>query len=398
VVGAGLVGLAVGRALAEAFPGISILLLEKEPQVASHQSRRNSGVVHSGLYYRPGSLKARLCVEGRAAVEGLGAAGAIPYRRTGKLVIATHPAEMPALDELEWRGRSNGLAGITRLGPADIAAFEPEAVGLAAIHVPEAGVADFGALARLLLGDLLSGGAVVVTGHEVTAIDRAGDGVTVTAGSERFDCRVLVNCAGLHSDRVAGLAGIDPPVRIVPFRGEYYRLSEEAAPLVKGLVYPVPDPRFPFLGVHFTRRIDGTVEVGPNAVLALGREQYRGSPPVWGDFWETLTNRGFRRLARRHWRAGLREMLSSRSTTLYSRLARRLVPAIRRRHLERGGVGIRAQAIAPDGSLVDDFVIERADSTTHVLNAPSPGATASLAIGRYVAEQIRPMLTRPRPD
>ena len=398
MVGAGLVGLAVGRALAEAFPGISILLLEKEPQVASHQSGRNSGVVHSGLYYRPGSLKARLCVEGRAAVEGLGAAGAIPYRRTGKLVIATHPAEMPALDELEWRGRSNGLAGITRLGPADIAAFEPEAVGLAAIHVPEAGVADFGALARLLLGDLLSGGAVVVTGHEVTAIDRAGDGVTVTAGSERFDCRVLVNCAGLHSDRVAGLAGIDPPVRIVPFRGEYYRLSEEAAPLVKGLVYPVPDPRFPFLGVHFTRRIDGTVEVGPNAVLALGREQYRGSPPVWGDFWETLTNRGFRRLARRHWRAGLREMLSSRSTTLYSRLARRLVPAIRRRHLERGGVGIRAQAIAPDGSLVDDFVIERADSTTHVLNAPSPGATASLAIGRYVAEQIRPMLTRPRPD
>jgi len=226
----------------------------------------------------------------------------------------------------------------------------------------------------------------------VTAIDHVTDGVTVRFGGEQLFARVLVNCAGLQSDRVASLAGVTPSVRIVPFRGEYYQLRDDAAGLIRGLIYPVPDPRFPFLGVHFTRRIDGSVEVGPNAVLALGREHYRGERAEWADVRETLSTRGFRKLAYRHWRSGARELMSSRSRTLYSRLARRLVPAVRRSHLLPGGAGVRAQAVTADGALVDDFVIERIGATVHVLNAPSPGATASMAIGRHVAAEVLPGL------
>lgn len=385
IVGAGLVGLAVGRALMERHEGISLLVLEKEDRVAAHQSSHNSGVVHSGLYYRPGSLKARLCVEGRDEVFRVCGAEGIPFRRSGKLVIASDRSEIAALDELELRGRANGLSGLVRLGPQGIRDIEPEAVGLEALHVPEAGVADFPALAAHLASRLTAGGADVATGRAVSAIEHGASGVAVTAGGERFAAKLLVNCAGLHSDRVAALAGIEPPVRIVPFRGEYYRMQEPAAGLVRALVYPVPDPRFPFLGVHFTRRIDGTVEVGPNAVLALGREHYRGSSPTWSDVREVAGTPGFRRLAATHWRAGLGELVRSKSARLYARQARRLVPAVRRADLLPGGAGVRAQAVARDGSLVDDFVIEEAGPTVHVLNAPSPGATASLAIGRHVA-------------
>ena len=394
VVGAGLVGLATARGLAEKLPGVSILILDKEGQIAAHQSSHNSGVVHSGLYYRPDSLKARLCVEGRDAVYEVCESEGIPVRRSGKLVIATEPAEIPALDELERRGRANGLAGLTRLGPDGIKEHEPEAAGIDALHVPEAGVADFPALAAHLSAELRKGGAEIRLGSEVTAIDLSIDGVEVTAGAERYRARSLVNCAGLHCDRVAALAGVRSPVRIIPFRGEYYRLSDEAQTLVKTLIYPVPDPRFPFLGVHFTRRIDGSVEVGPNAVLALGREQYRGVGPVWSDLREVLGSSGFRRLAMKHWMSGTKELLSSRSRRLYARLARRLVPATKSDHLIEGGAGVRAQAVNPDGSLVDDFVIEKAGSSVHVLNAPSPGATASLAIGRHIAAQVEPLLTR----
>lgn len=392
IVGAGLVGLAVARALVDVFDGISLVVVDKEDGVARHQSSHNSGVVHSGLYYKPGSLKARLCVEGRRAVYELCETEGIAYRQSGKLVIATDESELPALDELERRGNANGLEGLRRIGPEEITEFEPHATGIAALHVPEAGVADFPAIAAHHSTELETAGAEVVTGAEVTAIEHRGDGVRVEAGEHRFTASLLINCAGLHSDRVAALAGVQSDVRIVPFRGEYYRLVDDASDLVRTLIYPVPDPRFPFLGVHFTRRIDGTVEVGPNAILALGREHYRGVAPDWRELGSILAHRGFRRLAMRNWLSGTSEMLNSRSTRLYARLARRLVPALEKADLVAGGAGVRAQAVDSAGNLVDDFVIEKAANTVHVLNAPSPGATASIAIGRYIADQVQPLL------
>ena len=392
IVGGGLVGLAVARALGEGLDGVSLLVLDKEPEVARHQSSHNSGVVHSGLYYRPGSLKARLCVEGRRALYDLCAESGIRYNESGKLVIATDSSELPALDELERRGKANGLRGLRRIGGGEIAEIEPAATGIAALHVPEAGVADYPAIAAHHASRLVAAGAVIVTNAEVTGIAHESDGVSVTTANQHFAARILVNCAGLQSDRVAALAGISSEVRIVPFRGEYYRLAEEARDLVRALIYPVPDSRFPFLGVHFTRRIDGTVEVGPNAVLALGREHYRGEKADWGELCSILAHRGFRKLAMRHWLSGATEVVNSRSRRLYARLARRLVPALRKEHLIVGGVGVRAQAVDNQGNLVDDFVIEKAGNTIHVLNAPSPGATASIAIGSHIAERVRPLL------
>lgn len=392
IVGAGLVGLAVARALGSSHPGLDVVIVDKERHVAAHQSSHNSGVVHSGLYYEPGSLKAKLCVEGRETVYELAHQFGIPVRRCGKLVIASHPSEIPALDELERRGRANGLTGMTRLGPQGIRDHEPAAVGIEALHVPDAGVIDYGVLADHLADELVSAGTTVKVGHAVTAIDHLDGDVAITIGSQRIYASVVVNCAGLQSDLVADLAGARPTIRIVPFRGEYYQLSVDAAKLVRGLIYPVPDSRFPFLGVHFTRRIDDAVEVGPNAVLALGREHYRGSTPQWADVAQTLSTKGFRRLAVRHWRSGMRELVSSRSRRLYARSARRLVPSISRTDLLPGNAGVRAQAVSPNGGLVDDFVIETFGSTVHVLNAPSPGATASMAIGRYVAGQVEALL------
>jgi len=368
------------------------VVFDKEDDVARHQSSHNSGVVHSGLYYTPGSLKARLCVEGRKAVYDLCETEGIAHSRSGKLVIATDPSEIHALDELERRGNANGLVGMRRIGPNEIRELEPGAIGIAALAVPEAGVADFAAIARHHADWLTTSGASIMTGSEVSSIANLDGRVEVVAGERRFTLQALVNCAGLHSDRVAALAGVRSGVRIVPFRGEYYRLRKDAQHLVRALIYPVPDPRFPFLGVHFTRRVDGSVEVGPNAVLALGREHYRGVAPDWSELGTILAHPGFRRLAMRHWRSGTSEMLNSRSTRLYSRLARRLVPGLRREHLEPGGAGVRAQAVDPSGKLVDDFVIETAGNTVHVLNAPSPGATASIAIGRYLGDLVRPLL------
>jgi L-2-hydroxyglutarate oxidase len=377
----------------EKYPGSSVVLLDKEAGVAAHQSSHNSGVAHSGLYYRPGSLKARLCVEGRAELERLCDSASIPFRRLGKLVIATDSAELGALDELERRGRANGLTGLRRLDLAGIREIEPAATGLQGLHVPEAGVVDFPGVADHLAAELQRNGAEVRTGLEVTAIDHEADGARIVAGDQEVRARIMVNCAGLHSDRVAALAGVESDIRIVPFRGEYYTLDPEVSHLVKGLVYPVPDPRFPFLGVHFTRRVDDSVEVGPNAVLSLGREQYRGSPIGWGDVKEVMALRGFWKLASRHWRTGGAEMLRSKSRALYARSAQRLIPALRSDHLGQGGVGVRAQALGRDGRLVDDFVIEEVGATLHVLNAPSPGATASLAIGAHIAGLLRPQLT-----
>jgi len=388
IIGAGLVGLGVGRALTETYPGIRIVVVEKEQSVAVHQSGHNSGVAHSGLYYRPGSLKAQLCVEGRRALEQFCLEGDIPFRESGKLVIASQSSEIPALDELEQRGRANGLTGIRRLDAAGIREVEPDAIGVSAIHVPEAGVVDFPGVAARLAEVLVRTGSEIRLGSGVDSIALDTSGARIRAGDDEIRTRVVVNCAGLQSDRVAALAGVHTDVRIVPFRGEYYTLAPEAQHLVRALIYPVPDPRFPFLGVHFTRRIDDRVEVGPNAVLALGREHYRGTSPDWAEVRETLGLPGFRRLARKYWRTGASEMLRSRSRSRYARSARVLVPGVRPQDLIPGGAGVRAQAVAPDGRLLDDFVIEESGSSVHVLNAPSPGATSSLAIGAHIARVV----------
>ena len=385
IIGAGLVGLGVARALSESRPGIGIVIVDKEATVAAHQSSHNSGVAHSGLYYRPGSLKARLCVEGRRRLKDYCSVAGIAFEESGKLVIATKPSELEPLAELERRGRANGLSGLTRVDGEGIRELEPAAVGLQALHVPEAGVVDFPAVAARLADDLLDDGAHIRTEFGVETIEHHEGGARIRSADQEIQARVVVNCAGLYSDLVAAVAGVRSQVRIVPFRGEYYTLEPEAKHLVRGLIYPVPDPRFPFLGVHFTRRIDGSVEVGPNAVLAVGREHYRDADPDWGELRRTLGDRGFRRLVMKHWRTGATEMIRSRSRSLYARSAQALVPAIRPEHLIPGGAGIRAQAVSPDGALLDDFVIEEAGSTVHVLNAPSPGATASMAIGAHVA-------------
>lgn len=382
VIGGGIVGLATARAIAQARPGVELAVLEKESEVGMHQTGHNSGVLHSGLYYKPGSLKARLCVDGQRRMARFCEAEGIDVARSGKIVVASTPEEIPAMEELERRGNQNGLVGIRRLGSDEIAEFEPHAVGVAALHVPESGVVDYPAVARRL-AETLPGD--VLTDHGVTGIRRWTGGIELSTQGETVRTRVLVNCGGLHSDRIATMAGVDSPVKIVPFRGEYYTLTDEAAGLVNALIYPVPDPRFPFLGVHFTRRIDGTVEVGPNAVLALGREHYRGAPPTWGDVWETVTFPGFLRLAARYWRTGAAEAWRSAWRATYARSARTLVPGIRAEHLEPGGAGVRAQAVTPAGALVDDFSIVTTEDSVHVLNAPSPGATASLAIGEHVA-------------
>ncbi|MDH4307083.1 MAG: L-2-hydroxyglutarate oxidase [Acidimicrobiia bacterium] len=385
VIGGGIIGLATATAIARRLSGCSIAVLEKEPSVGAHQTGHNSGVLHSGLYYKPGSLKARLCVEGQRQMAAYCEEHGLAFRRSGKIVVASYPHELPAMEELYRRGIENGLEGLRRLSSAEIREIEPHATGVAALSVPEAGVVDYPAVTRHLASGLQGD---VILGFGVSAIANAVDGVTISSEGSSVRAKFVVNTAGLHSDRVARMAGVEPPVQIIPFRGEYYTLTPDAASLVNALIYPVPDPRFPFLGVHFTRRVDGSVEVGPNAVLALGREHYRGSRPNAGDVAETLRYAGFRKLVGRYWRTGAAEAWRSARRSTYARSARVLVPSIQPEHLETGGAGIRAQAVTPDGALVDDFSIVQTDSAVHVLNAPSPGATASLAIGSHIAALV----------
>jgi len=385
VIGGGIIGLATATAIARRLSGCSIAVLEKEPSVGAHQTGHNSGVLHSGLYYKPGSLKARLCVEGQRQMAAYCEEHGLAFRRSGKIVVASYPHELPAMEELHRRGIENGLEGLRRLSSAEIREIEPHATGVAALSVPEAGVVDYPAVTRHLASGLQGD---VILGFGVSAIANAVDGVTISSEGSSVRAKFVVNTAGLHSDRVARMAGVEPPVQIIPFRGEYYTLTPDAASLVNALIYPVPDPRFPFLGVHFTRRVDGSVEVGPNAVLALGREHYRGSRPNAGDVAETLRYAGFRKLVGRYWRTGAAEAWRSARRSTYARSARVLVPSIQPEHLETGGAGIRAQAVTPDGALVDDFSIVQTDSAVHVLNAPSPGATASLAIGSHIAALV----------
>lgn len=382
VIGGGIVGLSTAYALTRAAPGTRVTVLEKEPGPARHQTGRNSGVIHSGVYYRPGSLKARFAVRGAAEMVKFCAEYGIEHKVTGKLIVATGRDELPRLHALVQRGRENGIP-VRELGPAQITEYEPEARGLAAIHVGTTGICDFGAVAAQLAE---VSNADIRYDEQVIAVDRRAWGVAVrTASGTVVRARVLVNCAGLHCDRVALLAGDEPGMRIVPFRGEYYELTRPD--LVRGLIYPVPDPAFPFLGVHLTRGIEGGVHVGPNAVPALAREGYSWSAVRPLELAGTLGWPGSWRIARRHWRYGAGELHRSLSKRAFATAVRRLLPAVTEDDLRPAASGVRAQAVLRDGTLADDFLIREAPRTVHVLNAPSPAATASLPIGREVARR-----------
>jgi L-2-hydroxyglutarate oxidase len=385
VVGGGIVGIATALALAER--GHATVVLEAENGLARHQTGHNSGVIHSGLYYKPGSLKARMCRAGLEAMYRFCAEEGVPTRRCGKLVVAVRADEMPRLATLEERGRANGVT-LRRLGPAEIKEHEPEVVGLAGLWIDETGVVDYSRVTEAMARRLVRLGGEVRTSHRVASIAR--DGGTFVIGTPGGEIRAsrLVNCAGLQSDRVARLAGLQPGVRIVPFRGEYYVLRAHRRDLVRGLIYPVPDPSLPFLGVHFTRGIDDVVEAGPNAVLALRREGYSWGDISIADIADWAAFPGFWRMARAQWRNGLGEIRRSLSRARFLKSLQTLMPALKDNDIERGGSGVRAQAVGTDGRLIDDFFIQSGPGMLHVLNAPSPAATASLAIGREVADRL----------
>lgn len=389
LVGGGIVGTATGMALLETIQGLSLVLLEKEARLAMHQTGHNSGVIHSGLYYRPGSLKAQNCTAGRDALYAFCVDHAVPHERCGKIVVATREVELPQLAELERRGLENGLEGIERLDSQEIREFEPHATGIAGLHVPQTGIVDYVAVTEAYGDVIRRRGGEIRTSTRVVSIRRTPDGFRLGTSRGEVKSRFVINCAGLHCDRVARLAGVDPQVRIVPFRGEYYELTKKRRSLVRHLIYPVPDPAFPFLGVHFTRMIDGTVEAGPSAVLALKREGYDRLSFSLADTLETVVYGGFWWLASRYWLTGLQEYYRSFSKGAFVRDLRRLIPKLREEDVVRGGAGVRAQAVDAAGKLLDDFHIVEAEGMIHVLNAPSPAATASIAIGRSVAEKAR---------
>jgi L-2-hydroxyglutarate oxidase LhgO len=402
VVGAGIIGLAVARRLSRLRPTAMVTVLDKEDRIAAHQTGHNSGVAHAGLYYAPGSLKATLCRRGIGLLKDYCAERGLPYDECGKLVVARTVAEIGPLREIERRATANGVPELRWLAAGALREIEPHVAGVAALHSPRTAIVDFPAVARAFAADVIEAGGALRLGFDVTAISDAGTTVKVRAAAgpdggagsaaaragEELTFDRLVVCAGLQSDRMARLAGDADGPAIVPFRGEYYRLVPERGHLVRGLIYPVPDPRYPFLGVHFTRRVDGSVDLGPNAVLALAREGYRPRDVVLGDLWETLRWPGFRRLALEHWRTGLREVYGSVSKRAFVRAARGFVPELTARDVVPAPAGVRAQAVDPDGSLVDDFRIGHHGTIVTVRNAPSPAATSSLAIAEHIAERV----------
>ena len=396
VIGGGIIGLATALALVERFAGLSVVVIEKESDVGQHQTGHNSGVIHSGLYYRPGSAKARLAVRGSEQMLEFCREHDIPHERCGKVVVATDESQTGRLRALAERGGANGVPGIREIGAEELAELEPAARGVRALHVPSTGIADYDAVTQRYRALVEARDGVVRTGIEVTGLRAGGGGLRIDTSDGPIEARHLVNCAGLMADRVARLAGFRPTLRIIPFRGEYYALRPEASGLVRNLIYPVPDPNFPFLGVHFTRRVDGTVEAGPNAVLALRREGYRWRDIDAGDVWDALSFPGFQRLALRYWRTGLGEIYRSASRRAFTTALQALVPAVRASDLVRAGAGVRAQALDPDGGLVDDFRLIAESGMIHVLNAPSPGATASLGIGQEIATMADDWFRVPR--
>ncbi|HXL46652.1 MAG TPA: L-2-hydroxyglutarate oxidase [Candidatus Binatia bacterium] len=384
IIGGGIVGLATARALGERAPRARLVILEKETKLATHQTGNNSGVIHSGIYYKPGSYKAKLCGEGKGLMLDFCAKHGIRVDHVGKVIVATSQAELPRLQTLYDRGVANGVP-VEMMEPTQLREIEPHASALRAIRSPSTAIVDYKEVAAAMTRELTARGVVIETSARVTSIARTAGAIDIATPRTVVRARRLVNCAGLYSDVVARMAGARVDVRIIPFRGEYYMIRPERQDIVRGLIYPVPDPEFPFLGVHLTRTVHGEVEAGPNAVLAFAREGYRFGRVSPSELAGTLAYRGFWRMARRYWRMGSYEMYRSLSKGAFVQALQRLVPALRPEDITRGGAGVRAQAVSPDGSLVDDFRIAAAADAIHVLNAPSPGATASLAIGRHIA-------------
>ena len=386
VIGGGIVGLAVALAVTKRFPQFRLLLLEKESRVGQHQSGHNSGVIHSGVYYKPRSLKAKLCVEGARAMLEFCREHAVPHAVCGKVIVATDEAEFPRLEELQRRGEANGLTGLRFLSSEALREIEPHASGLRALLVPCTGITDYQQVCEKYSEIVSSQGGTILTSSGVMAVKRCATDVTVETVCGAFATTAVINCAGLFSDRISRMADEQQDVIIVPFRGEYYDLIPERSSLVRALIYPVPDPQFPFLGVHFTRRINGTVDAGPNAVLAFRREGYRRTDFDLRDLFSSLGFPGFWRMAAKHWRSGFGEFYRSFSKPAFVHALQRLVPDLREKDLVPAGSGVRAQALRRDGTLMDDFHFVPSTRMLHVLNVPSPAATASLPIGRFVAE------------
>ena len=387
IVGGGIVGLATALRVQQRRPALRIAVLEKEPELATHQSGHNSGVLHAGLYYQPGSLKARLCREGKAEIEAFAEAHGIPIDHPGKLVVAVDPSELGRLDALRERAVANGVPGLEDVGKERIRELEPHAAGIRGLWSPRTGVIDFRRIALAIADDLRAAGVAIRTEHAVSAIDARSSDVVVTTRRGDVLSRIVVACAGLQADRVAALSGDIGGPTIVPFRGDYYTLSPDASALVRGLIYPVPDPRFPFLGVHFTKRVDGSVIAGPNAVLAFAREGYRRRDVDARDLLAALTDRGFLRLAGRYLPTGIAELWRDWSKAAFVGQLQRYVPGLRMDQVTFGPSGVRAQALARNGTLVDDFAFSGGPRVLHVRNAPSPAATSSLAIGSVLADE-----------
>ena len=387
IVGGGIVGLATAYQFQKRYPDRTCRVVEKEDQIAAHQTGHNSGVLHTGIYYKPGSLKAKNCRGGKRAMEQFCQAEGVPFEICGKVIVATEPEELPRLANIFQRGQANGVR-CELVGRERLVELEPHAAGLQAIHVPEAGIVNYRQVCDRLAARILEAGGEITLGARVVGFNSSTSETTVRTTAGDFSARQVVNCAGLHSDRVAKLSGEKPAVKIIPFRGEYFELRPEATPLVRTMIYPTPDPAFPFLGVHFTRVIGGGVECGPNAVLALAREGYTKTALNIRDLAESLTYPGFLRLAARYWRTGTGEMWRSLSKRAFVRALQRLVPEIRSEHLVPAAAGVRAQALARDGTMVDDFLVEREGRVVNVLNAPSPAATSSLTIGKSIVDQL----------
>lgn len=390
IVGGGIVGLATAYRLGERFPAVRITVLEKEKGVGQHQTGHNSGVLHCGLYYQPGSVKARLAVSGIRQMVAFCQQNAIPHEVCGKLVVAAEETETPRLRALQERGTQNGLEGLRWLTREEIREIEPHAGGVAALRVPQEGIVDYPRVCEVLATRLAQRGARVITGARVQRFQRVGTGWVAATTAGAFEADFVINCAGLHCDRVAELAGERRETRVLPFRGEYYKLKPERQTLVRNLIYPVPDPRFPFLGVHFTRLIRGGIEAGPNAVLAFAREGYRKTDVNLRDLFDALSYAGFLRFLRRYPSVAWYELRRSFSRDLFCRSLQRLVPEVQPDDLEAGGSGVRAQAISPAGEIVQEFCLVARPNALHVLNAPSPAATASLAIGAEIAGTVGP--------
>lgn len=389
VIGGGIVGLSTALKTLEKMPSLRICLLEKEAGLALHQTGNNSGVIHSGIYYKPGSRKALNCLSGYKYLLNFCDEHSIPYNLCGKLIVAVDESELPALENLYTRGLENGLTQITKIAKEEISEYEPHTTGVAALHLPYTGIIHYRDVC-LKIAEILKNkyGAEIQTSTRVTGISTRGKHSLVLTEKGDIEARLIINTAGLHSDRIAGMTVRDPGVRIIPFRGEYYKLRTESEYLVKGLIYPVPDPRFPFLGVHFTRLIHGGVEAGPNAVFALKREGYKKTDIFLPDVWSSLSWPGFQKVMMKYTKMGMNEYYRSFSKAAFTRALQRLIPEIEKDDLVPGGAGVRAQACDRDGNLLDDFLFAESEYAINVLNAPSPAATASLSIGEHIAEKI----------